>query len=930
MKPLISFSREIRLRMNSLSKTLIALIGICLLVSVGNLGIHQVQATPAPAGVVYSVPITLTNTQSVATPAPFQQMITVDSSSYSSYEAPDLQNIEFFDSNGTVIPSWLESGNSNTSTTTVYWLELTDGIPANSSITVYRGFASTTTSLFDNQTTGEAPQLSPVYGEYDNGAQIFPVYANFGGSALPTDWSLQGSASFVPGTGVETVNSGGSEEGAIVDNASMTSTDIAIEASTSYFGSADEQSTGFYSSGTLSGGGGGGGLAPNGYSVSFDPWYGTTGYLIYQGTGNGMPTSTSSPSASGYSFQQIAITPTSIQWNSASGSSVYYAPPYSQLTTFLTYNGAVSNSYGGLFFSSTTGFGTSTQYIYWLRVRALPPNGVMPGVSTNTTVASSANPSVYGQSVTFTATVTDTAATGTVTFQDGGAALGSPALSNGTATYTTSTLSVGSHTITAVYSGDSNFAGSTSSALTQTVTQASTTTGISSSVNPSAYGQSVTFTATVTGTGATGTVTFQDGGATLGSTTLSNGTATYTTSTLSVGSHTITAIYSGDTNFAGSTSSALTQTVTKASTVSIASVSSKYGGKVKLSATLTSGGSPLSGKTITFTINGAVMGSASTNKSGVATLTGVSLAGISAGTYSGAITASFAGDTNYGASSGSADLTITSGPNQTPGYAFNGAYATYQISYAYSGFNYGGITVNGGSLNGGVTFKVSNVEAAAQTINVTTSYSGYLAELNMVTDNVSASFSDPSPFPAESQSDLQMLNQGQVPPDMVGATVKTGVSVSVPAGSFKTDEITNTNADTVCWVETSSGLIVKQTGAFFDLPSGTMELQSTNIATAKSFPFIIVIAIVVAAILIAGVASLLVLRRRKLKESAVAVAEPVMETAPRSVPMAQNSGGVSSDPTQRLQRLKGMLDAGVISQQDYDEQKKKILDEYTK
>src|SRR5207247_9140460 len=66
------------------------------------------------------------------------------------------------------------------------------------------------------------------------------------------------------------------------------------------------------------------------------------------------------------------------------------------------------------------------------------------------------------------------------------------------ATFATSALTVGSHSITARYNGDTNFSGSTSTALTQTVNKASTTTSLTSGTNPSVFGQSVTFTATVT------------------------------------------------------------------------------------------------------------------------------------------------------------------------------------------------------------------------------------------------------------------------------------------------------------------------------------------------------------------------------------------------------------------------------------------------
>ena len=101
--------------------------------------------------------------------------------------------------------------------------------------------------------------------------------------------------------------------------------------------------------------------------------------------------------------------------------------------------------------------------------------------ATTTAVSSSANPSVFGQSVTFTATVSSTSGTpsGTVTFKDGATTLGTGTLSGGAATYSTSSLSVSGHTITAVYGGDTNFTGSTSSGLTQTVNKGATTTAVS-------------------------------------------------------------------------------------------------------------------------------------------------------------------------------------------------------------------------------------------------------------------------------------------------------------------------------------------------------------------------------------------------------------------------------------------------------------------
>ena len=182
------------------------------------------------------------------------------------------------------------------------------------------------------------------------------------------------------------------------------------------------------------------------------------------------------------------------------------------------------------------------------------------------------------------------------------------ALSGGTATYTTSGLSSGSHSIAAVYGGDTNFTGSTSAAITQVV-KYSTTTAVSSSANPSVYGQSVTFTANVTvvapGTGTpTGSVQFSDNGTALGAPVVlgSKGTTTYSTSSLLVGGHNIVAVYSGDANFDSSTSSPFTQTVNKATaTVTLSNLSHTYDGTPK-SATATT--TP-PGLTVTITYGGS-------------------------------------------------------------------------------------------------------------------------------------------------------------------------------------------------------------------------------------------------------------------------------------------------------------------------------------
>jgi hypothetical protein len=100
-----------------------------------------------------------------------------------------------------------------------------------------------------------------------------------------------------------------------------------------------------------------------------------------------------------------------------------------------------------------------------------PVQQVVNKATTTTTLASSLNPSNFGQSVTFTASVTPQfsgTVKGSVTFYDGTTALKTVALSGGVAKFTTSTLTSGAHNITATYNGSTSFIGSSAS-LTQTV-----------------------------------------------------------------------------------------------------------------------------------------------------------------------------------------------------------------------------------------------------------------------------------------------------------------------------------------------------------------------------------------------------------------------------------------------------------------------------
>ncbi len=184
---------------------------------------------------------------------------------------------------------------------------------------------------------------------------------------------------------------------------------------------------------------------------------------------------------------------------------------------------------------------------------------------TTTTISSSLNPSIYGQTVSLMATVVSIGPetpTGRVTFRSGSESLGSAPLNGGVATLKTTKLPAGTLSITVTYSGDSVSGKSISAPLSQAVEPASTNTTIKSSMNPTSQGQAVTFTAKVTSptTKVAGTVTFTAGNTTLGTVTLSGGKATITTSALPVGTNTITAGYGGTINIAGSAAS-LTQVV---------------------------------------------------------------------------------------------------------------------------------------------------------------------------------------------------------------------------------------------------------------------------------------------------------------------------------------------------------------------------------
>ncbi len=359
--------------------------------------------------------------------------------------------------------------------------------------------------------------------------------------------------------------------------------------------------------------------------------------------------------------------------------SVSYTP-----AAFGTGTHAVGGSYGG-----DTAHATSSGSF----------NLSVQNPATTTTVTSSSNPSTYGASPRFTATVVpasgSTAPAGTVQFQIDGVSVGSPVSvspcspgSDSCAAFTPAAAQLpiaGSpHSITAVYSGDATFLGSTSAPFSQTVNAASTTTALTSSMTPSAFGQAVTFAASVTvnspGTGGVpsgDTVTFKDGAATLGTgTTNASGVATFSSSSLGVATHSITAVYAGDMNLAGSSSTILSQVVNPASTTtSIAAPTVTYPANATITVTVSSTAGTPTGN-VSLTVDGGTpLSQALTN--GIATFTLTSPTGGSHG-----LSASYAAQGNFAASSATAG-SLSVG-QATPAITFTGAPATAHFNSQFT------------------------------------------------------------------------------------------------------------------------------------------------------------------------------------------------------------------------------------------------------
>lgn len=478
-------------------------------------------------------------------------------------------------------------------------------------------------------------------------------------------------------------------------------------------------------------------------------------------------------------------------------------------------------------FSGDSNYNTSTSSAFTETIVAGP---------TTTTLSSSANPSVFGQPVTFTATVTagnaPTPPTGTVFFLDGTTQIGTGTLSGGDATFTTSTLTVGTHSITARYGGNTTFATSTSTAVSEVINQSSTTTTLGTSGTPSVFGQSVTLTATVAavapGAGTpTGVVVFSEGTTTLGSASLTGNTATFAVSTLTVGTHNIIATYVGDSNFKASNSTTLTQIVNTDSTTTTVTSSlnpANFGNAVTFTATIApvspGGGTPtgtvqfMDGTTVLQTVT-LVNGVASTTPNSALTI----------GTHT--ITAVYSGDGNFTTSTSTAltetvegaqtTTTLTSSANPS----VTGQAITLTAGVAFSGLGTASGTptgtikfMEGSTVLGTVTLNPSAV--ATLTINPTGGSHAYTAV-----------YSGDSAFATSTSATLtQQVTLGNTMTTLTssGSPAVVGASVTFTATVAPVSPAAGTPTGTVTFMD---GTTVLGTGT---LTNGTATFSTTSLS----------------------------------------------------------------------------------------------------
>ena len=283
---------------------------------------------------------------------------------------------------------------------------------------------------------------------------------------------------------------------------------------------------------------------------------------------------------------------------------------------------------------------------------------------TSTTLQASTSSVAIGGSVTLTATLNPANVTGAVTFYDGSASIGTANVNAGVATLNATFSAAGHVILKAVFAGNSSWVTSTSNQVALFVTGTSPDT-VSLQATPSSViiGYSATLTATVTPAAATGTVAFYDGTVELGSVSVSGGTATLAKTFMTAGSQSLTAVYSGDTTYLSSMSSAINLQVSSPGptpTTTILNLS-EYSGYTGDYVTLTATVFPAAATgQVNFYDNGDLLGSTVLSLGKAAWSQAFNLVG------GNSITAVYEGDTTYSSSTSNAQDLQLSDPPYTP------------------------------------------------------------------------------------------------------------------------------------------------------------------------------------------------------------------------------------------------------------------------
>ncbi len=321
-----------------------------------------------PANILNYTVISLNSGWSTVNSKYIQQMINLTESNaiYGSYMAysPSLANFEYFScSTGNIYNSWIEN---NQSGKLITWVNVSNTIATSNSICL--GFASKSTNLLTNETgTGEAPEISPKYAEYDNGANVFTNYWNFAGNSVPNGWTSSGTVSINNGITINPANGVGTIETNSTYGPSLSNI---LE----FYGDINKTTSRYQSAvGFIIGN------AAYDMQVAWTlldysgaqggSFFISTAYPQTIQTNFGTRTGLSSPTTSGTNLWQI-------YWPDSSAS--YFSYNYGS-TGKITINPSSQLNIGIIGEQGT--LSPEIGPIYYFRTRTYPPNGVMPAAS---------------------------------------------------------------------------------------------------------------------------------------------------------------------------------------------------------------------------------------------------------------------------------------------------------------------------------------------------------------------------------------------------------------------------------------------------------------------------------------------------------------------------------------------------------------------